>query len=101
MGVSNRNGISCGTTIPGSVIVLPVIGTAGSVLDFTGLLGLLEERSRNSGSWREVAELSDSLATCCGLAAGETTGDVCKDSGTLLLVSNTKNASPPSPSFIA
>ena len=36
-----------------------------------------------------------------GLEAGDITGEVCSPSGTLAEVSNTKKASPPSPSFMA
>lgn len=36
-----------------------------------------------------------------GLEAGDTRGDVCKLWGMVSLVSNTKKASPPSPSFMA
>lgn len=55
--------------------------------------------SKKSGS--DKFERFDSSAGSGGLEAGETRGEVCIASGILLLVSNTKNASPPSPSFMA
>ena len=56
-------------------------------------------KSRKSGSDR--LETFEPSARNGGLEAGETRGDVCIASGILSLVSNTKNASPPSPSFMA
>jgi len=60
---------------------------------------LTVSRSRKSGSDR--FETFDPSAGNGGLEAGETSGDVCIASGILSLVSKTKNASPPSPNFIA
>jgi len=56
-------------------------------------------RSKKSGSDR--LERLEPSATSGGLEAGETNGEVCIASGILSLVSKTKNASPPSPSFMA
>ena len=55
----------------------------------------LPEISRNSISEFSSPETDDS-----GLAEGLSTGEVSKFSGTSAFVPNTKNASPPSPSFI-
>jgi hypothetical protein len=54
--------------------------------------------ARKSGSTRVVEEPSADMG---GLEAGDTNGEVCNASGILSLVSNTKNASPPSPNFMA
>jgi hypothetical protein len=56
-------------------------------------------KSKKSGS--ERFETFEPSAAKGGLDAGETKGDVCIASGILSLVSKTKKASPPSPSFIA
>lgn len=50
--------------------------------------------SRGSGSWSSAAGSKG------GLFAGDTRGDVCRNSGMVSVVSKTKKASPPSPSFI-
>lgn len=68
-----------------------------------GLLGLKVPfsvvRSRKSGSCRP--EFEEPSAVKGGLEAGDTNGDVWRASGMVSLVSKTKKASPPSPSFIA
>jgi hypothetical protein len=56
-------------------------------------------RSKKSGS--DKFETFEPSAGKGGLEAGDTKGEVCNASGILSLVSKTKNASPPSPSFIA
>lgn len=56
-------------------------------------------RSKYSGSDKEE-EMFSSLRIL-GLLVGETKGDVCSEAGISAVVSNTKKASPPSPSFIA
>lgn len=73
---------------PGLVVVLPD-------LDFPPAVS----KSKKSGSPK--LEALEPSAGKGGLEAGDTRGDVCIDSGILSLVSNTKKASPPSPSFIA
>jgi len=75
------------TPVPG-LDVLPDLGFPPEVA-----------KSRKSGSDRFPSE--DSSAGKGGLDAGETKGDVCMASGISSLVSKTKNASPPSPNFIA
>lgn len=55
---------------------------------------------KSNGSGSGNLPPSEPSAACCGLCAGETSGDVCRDSGTLPVVSKTKNASPPSPNFM-
>ena len=56
-------------------------------------------KSKKSGSDKLAAP--EPSAAKGGLEAGDTRGEVCRASGILSLVSKTKKASPPSPSFIA
>ena len=60
---------------------------------------LLLSRSRGSGSSNARSEGS-SVGFCSGLATGDAMGEVCISAGMERVVSNTKKASPPSPSFI-
>jgi hypothetical protein len=55
-------------------------------------------KSKYSGSWSDDGRLSS--LRIFGLAVGDTRGDVCNEAGISSVVSKTKNASPPSPSFI-
>jgi len=74
--------------VPGLVVTLPA-------LDFLPMVS----KSKKSGSDSPaICELSAGKG---GLDAGETRGEVCIASGILSLVSKTKKASPPSPSFMA
>lgn len=61
-------------------------------------------KSNSGGSCKEggmVAALPGVEGSSGGLDAGDTRGDVCRLWGMVSLVSNTKKASPPSPSFMA
>jgi hypothetical protein len=90
-------------------VLLRLLCLLGAELDSTPGPGLdilpdlafpfIVSKSRKSGSDR--FEVFAPSACKGGLEAGETKGDVCIASGILSLVSNTKKASPPSPSFIA
>jgi hypothetical protein len=91
------------------VYLLRLLGLRGTEVERTPVPGLdilpdLDlppdpSSSRKSGS--KSCERFEPSAGKGGLEAGETNGDVCIASGILSLVSNTKKASPPSPSFIA
>lgn len=86
--------------IPKSLVALTPRGGIG-IVDVRLPLSWLESfvRSKKSGSWR--VDVSDCPSgRDFGLVAGDTKGDVCKSSGMSSVVSNTKNASPPSPNFI-
>ena len=89
--------------------ILKLLGRLGAEVESTPVPGLvilpdldfppIISKSRKSGS--ERFETFDPSAGKGGLEAGDTKGDVCIASGISSLVSKTKNASPPSPSFMA
>jgi hypothetical protein len=83
-----------------SLRLLPLLCEEAEIVKLPDLaFPVTVSKSRKSGSERlGTLELSAGRG---GLEAGETRGDVCMASGIVSLVSNTKNASPPSPSFIA
>jgi hypothetical protein len=78
-----------------------MLSDVGTDMDMRPLLRvtLLASRSRGSGSSNARSEGS-SRGFCSGLATGEAMGDVCISAGMERVVSKTKKASPPSPSFI-
>lgn len=103
--LENVRGVICGGH-SNLLILLDLRGTDVESAPTPGLatladLGFLPTVSRSRKSGSDRFETFDPSACKGGLEAGETRGDVCIASGILSLVSKTKNASPPSPNFIA
>ena len=78
-----------------------MLSDVGTDMDMRPLLLLTPALSRSKGSGSSKAR-SEGISTgfCSGLAAGEAIGDVCISAGMERVVSKTKKASPPSPSFM-
>ena len=62
--------------------------------------GFPKSDSRSNGSGSCIGEDEGRCGSKGGLEAGDTSGDVCMLSGIAAVVSKTKKASPPSPSFM-